>query len=68
MRMHRCENQSCKNLFAVTSSNVKRKWIVRGYKYEYYAYYIKCPICGEEKEVDFLKLPIKVILKFIFKK
>lgn len=60
-----CENPFCRRKFEVTSSNVEKRHIVRGYKYDYYAYIVKCPICGEEKEVSFFQLPLKVGLRMM---
>ena len=53
---------ACANVFYISADNVERKKRYKGYDYEYYEYFIKCPTCGKEIEkLDKLTdLPLKI--------
>ena len=56
---------ACGEAFDISAENVERRVVTKGYDYEYYEYFIKCPRCG--KEVETLKklsdLPLKIVFQ-----
>lgn len=66
MKVYRCPE--CQKDIQVVRNTVRKRWIVRGYKYEYWGYFIRCPHCGTEKETTFFKLPLRIMIEFLLEK
>ena len=66
MKNYQCPN--CGKGIGLTANTVQRRWHVRGYKYEEWIYYVKCPHCRKMHDVSWKSLPFKVKLHFLFGK
>ena len=58
----------CANCFKVEAELIQKKLIVRGYDYEEYQYFIKCPSCNRKYRIRLRDLPIKIAFRMIKKK
>ena len=60
---HTCKR--CRKKIILTPENVERELVVRGYKYEYYGYFVTCPECFRKEELK--DVPFSIWWEF-FKK
>lgn len=66
--MKNCQCPNCGHQTELTAETVKRRWHARGYKFEYWVYYVTCPKCRKFKDIEWKDLPFKLKLHFLFKK